>query len=179
MTEKLFRLAIISTGGTIEKTYDEAQGVLNNGLTVLDMMLELLQLEGLELDRISLMNKDSGDMSDEDHHEIADEVHACDSTHDGVVVLHGTDTLSVTGECIISKYPGLQNACVLTGAMRPWIMRNTDSLQNLAESFAVVQLLDQGVYVAMHSQVLKFPGVIKDIEHMRFVRKESKRSYKD
>ncbi len=172
MTEKLFRLAIISTGGTIEKTYDEAQGVLNNGLTVLDMMIELLQLEGLELDRISLMNKDSGDMSDEDHHEIADAVHACDSTHDGVVVVHGTDTLSVTGECIISKYPGIQNACVLTGAMRPWIMRNTDSLQNLAESFAVVQLLDQGVYVAMHSQVLKFPGVVKDQKRMRFIRKE-------
>ena len=59
--------------------------------------------------------------------------------------------------------------------MRPWIMRNTDSLQNLAESFSVVQLLDPGVYVAMHSQVLQFPGVVKDLKHMRFVRKEAMR----
>ncbi len=169
MTSKLFRIALISTGGTIEKTYDEAHGVLSNGLTVLDMMLEFLQLEGLEIDRISLMNKDSGDMTDEDHREIASVVHSCEGTHDGVVVVHGTDSLSVTGECIVSRYPNLKNACVLTGAMRPWIMRNTDSLQNLAESFAVVQLLDSGVYVAMHSQVLRFPGVVKDVEQMRFV----------
>lgn len=171
MTEKLFTLAIISTGGTIEKTYDETQGVLSNGLTVLDMMLEFLQLDGLEIDRISLMNKDSGEMTYEDHRAIADAVFACDTTHDGVVVVHGTDTLSVTGECIVDTYPKLQNACVLTGAMRPWIMRNTDSLQNLSESFAVVQLLGPGVYVSMHSQVLQFPGVVKDLENMRFVRK--------
>jgi hypothetical protein len=58
MIEKLFTLAIISTSCVIEKTYDEAQGVLNNGQTVLDMMLVFLQLEGLELNRIYLMNKD-------------------------------------------------------------------------------------------------------------------------
>jgi hypothetical protein len=52
-------------------------------------------------------------------------------------------------------------------------MRNSDSLQNLAESFAVVQILSPGVYVAMHSQVLQFPGVVKDTEHMRFIRKET------
>ncbi len=175
MSEKLFKLAIISTGGTIEKTYDESHGVLSNGLTVLDMMLEFLQLEGLSLDRISLMNKDSRDMSSEDHQLIAEAVYACNETHDGVVVVHGTDTLSVTGERITDQYPNLEIACVLTGAMRPWIMRNTDSLQNLAESFSVVQLLDPGVYVAMHSQVLQFPGVVKDLKHMRFVRKEAMR----
>jgi len=173
MAEREFKLAIISTGGTIEKTYDEAEGILSNGLTVLDMMIEFLQLDRLELDRISLMNRDSRDMSEEDHLTISEAVHACEGTHDGVVVVHGTDTLALTGECIAKTLPNLTIACVLTGAMRPWIMRNTDSLQNLAESFAVVQILSPGVYVAMHSQVLQFPGVVKDTEHMRFIRKET------
>ncbi len=172
MTEKLFTLAIISTGGTIEKTYDEAEGILSNGLTVLDMMIDRLQLEGLQIDRISLMNKDSRDMSDQDHKQIAQAVSECEETHDGVIVVHGTDTLSETGECISKLYPELKIPCILTGAMRPWIMRNTDSLQNLAESFAVVQLLSPGVYVAMHSQVLEFPGIVKDTKRMRFVRKD-------
>jgi L-asparaginase len=173
MTERLFKLAIISTGGTIEKTYDESEGILSNGLTVLDMMIDRLQLEGLEIDRISLMNKDSREMSDEDHRQIAGAVFDCNETHDGVVVVHGTDTLAVTGECIANSYANLKIACVLTGAMRPWIMRNTDSLQNLAESFTAVQLLTPGVYVAMHTQVLQFPGVIKDVKKMRFVRSNS------
>ena len=51
---------------------------------------------------------------------------------------------------------------VLTGAMRPYELRNTDALQNLTEAFLAVQLAAPGVYVAMHNQVLQFPGVSKD-----------------
>ena len=51
---------------------------------------------------------------------------------------------------------------VLTGAMRPYVMRNTDALQNLTEALLAVQILPPGVYVAMHNRVLRFPGVRKD-----------------
>ena len=57
--------------------------------------------------------------------------------------------------------------------MRPWIMRNTDALQNIVESLTVVKYLNPGVYVAMHNRVLQFPGVIKDKEQLRFIKKES------
>ena len=33
------RIAIISTGGTIEKTFDELAGVLENRVSVLDLLL--------------------------------------------------------------------------------------------------------------------------------------------
>ena len=36
------RIALISTGGTIEKTYDELRGVLENQVSVLDVMLASL-----------------------------------------------------------------------------------------------------------------------------------------
>ena len=51
---------------------------------------------------------------------------------------------------------------VLTGAMRPYELRATDALQNLTEALLAVQLVAPGVYVAMHSRVLAFPGVEKD-----------------
>ena len=57
------RIAIISTGGTIEKTYDELSGVLANKLSVLDIMLASLELRGVEVMRVQLMNKDSLDMT--------------------------------------------------------------------------------------------------------------------
>ncbi len=36
------RIALISTGGTIEKTYDELSGMLANRVSVLDVMLPSL-----------------------------------------------------------------------------------------------------------------------------------------
>ena len=44
----------------------------------------------------------------------------------------------------------------------PSELRSTDALQNLTEALLAVQLLPPGVYVAMHNQVLAFPGVVKD-----------------
>ena len=65
------RVALICTGGTIEKTYDELEGILSNRVSVLEVMLSQLQLGGVETVRIALMNKDSLDMSAEDHDLIA------------------------------------------------------------------------------------------------------------
>ena len=57
----------------------------------------------------------------------------------------------------------------MTGAMRPYVMRNTDALQNVTEALVAVQLVEPGVYVAMHNQVLRFPGVTKQRNRGTFV----------
>jgi L-asparaginase len=54
--------------------------------------------------------------------------------------------------------------------MRPYELRSTDALQNLTEALLAVQLVPPGVYVAMHNQVLRFPGVVKDPERRTFVK---------
>jgi L-asparaginase len=64
----------------------------------------------------------------------------------------------------------LAKPVVLTGAMRPYELRRTDSVQNLTEALCAVQVVPPGVYVAMHNKVLAFPGVRKDYERMTFVR---------
>jgi L-asparaginase len=156
------RIALISTGGTIEKTYDELSGVLANHVSVLDVMLASLELRGLEVSRVALMNKDSLDMTPEDHTLIAETATRLARDHDGVVVVHGTDRLAVSGDrvCAVAGTPA--TPVVFTGAMRPYELRSTDALQNLIEALLAVQLVPPGVYVAMHNQVLRFPGVTKD-----------------
>ncbi len=67
-------------------------------------------------------------------------------------------------------YGAAERAIVFTGAMRPWELRATDALQNLTEALLAVQLVRPGVYVAMHNQVLQFPGVVKDPERRTFVK---------
>ncbi len=156
------RVALISTGGTIEKTYDELEGVLENRVSVLDVMLASLQLNGIELVRVPLMNTDSLDMTDADHDLIARTAGAMAETHDGVVIVHGTDRLTNTGDRIVQTLGQPSVAIVLTGAMRPYALKKTDALQNLTEALLAVQLCAPGVYVAMHNVVLQFPGVVKD-----------------
>jgi L-asparaginase len=173
MTEPLLvsqkRIALISTGGTIEKTYDELSGVLSNRVSVLDMMLASLQLRGVEVNRVGLMNKDSLDMNEADHDLIATTAAHFTATHDGVVVAHGTDRLARTGERVHERLAAPRVPVVLTGAMIPWVMRTTDALQNLTEALIAVQLLTPGVYLAMHNMVLRFPGVVKDPKLGTFV----------
>jgi len=156
------RIALISTGGTIEKTYDELSGVLANKVSVLDLMLASLELRGVDIQRVQLMNKDSLDMSAEDHTLIAETAGRMAAHADGVIVVHGTDRLAASGERVVELVGTPRSPIVFTGAMRPYELRSTDALQNLTEALLAVQLVAPGVYVAMHSNVLQFPGVIKD-----------------
>jgi L-asparaginase len=156
------RIAIISTGGTIEKTYDELSGVLANQVSVLDIMLASLELRGVEVLRVQLMNKDSLEMTAEDHALIAETAESMARATDGVIVVHGTDRLQHSGEKLCELFGTPRSPVVFTGAMRPYELRSTDALQNLTEALLAVQLVPPGVYVAMHNQVLAFPGVVKD-----------------
>ncbi len=92
------KLTILTTGGTIDKTYDEFQGSLRNQHTVIDVILDSLRIPDLDVHNVEVMHKDSLDMTEEDREIIARAV--CDEapTADAVVILHGTDTLSDTGE---------------------------------------------------------------------------------
>src|SRR5215470_7927446 len=94
-------IALISTGGTIEKTYDELRGVLENQVSVLDIMLASLELRGITVHRVPLMNKDSLEMSPEDHTLIAQTAALLAASYDGVVVVHGTDRLAVSGHRVV------------------------------------------------------------------------------
>ena len=167
------RIALISTGGTIEKTYDQYSGVLSNHVSNLDVMLGSLRLEGARVGRVPLMNKDSLDMTEADHTLIAETVERELAEHGAVVVVHGTDRLPTTGERILehlSSRGPLAGPVVLTGAMRPYELRRTDAVQNLTEALLAARMLPPGVYCVMHNDVLPFPGVVKDRERSRFRR---------
>ena len=163
-----FRLALISTGGTIEKTYQSRSGELRNETSVLDHMLAQLELPEMTIARIALMNKDSLEMDGNDHVLIATTAQKAAAGNDGVIVVHGTDRLAESGEATATAGDP-SAAIVFTGAMRPYELRDTDALQNLTEALVAVRLLDPGVYVAIHNKVLRFPGVVKDHDAGTFV----------
>ena len=171
------RITLITTGGTIEKTYDERTGALLNQQSIVRRMLHRLRLEDTTINVIELMSKDSNDMTDEDRTRIVEVVRAMGADDDdeqtsGVVILHGTDTLERTGETILRDVPRPTVPIVLTGAMRPYEMKRSDALQNLTEAIFATDVLAPGVYCVAHGRAMAFPGVTKDVVRATFVPQE-------
>ena len=166
------KLTILTTGGTIDKTYDEFQGSLRNSHTVLDVILDGLRIPDLFIRHLEVMHKDSLEMTEEDRKIIAKAVCDASPTSDGIIILHCTDTLSDTGEFLFQQCSNLAIPVILTGAMRPYEFRDTDATQNVTEALLAAGLLEGGVYVAMHNRVLSFPGIKKDRQARTFVRHE-------
>jgi L-asparaginase len=162
------KLTILTTGGTISKTYDEREGSLRNVRSVLDEILHELRLPDLFVRHVDVMNKDSLDLTDDDRATILDAVRRALPMSDAIVVLHGTDTLERTGELLCAELEALDRPVILTGAMRPYEFRDSDALQNVTEALLTARLVEPGVYVVMHNRVLAFPGVVKDRVALEF-----------
>jgi len=173
-------VTLITTGGTIEKTYDEVSGTLHNRRSIVRRMLRRLRLEDTSVNILELLSKDSLDMTDQDRARVVEAVRASGAAAppgtfapgSGVVVLHGTDTLTSTGEQILGQIPALTVPVVLTGAMRPYEMQRSDALQNLTEAIFALGVLGPGVYCVAHGRTLAFPCVAKDRNRGTFVRTE-------
>lgn len=169
------QITLITTGGTIEKTYDERTGELENRRSIVRRMLRRLRLVETEVNIVELMSKDSQLMDDRDRERIVETVRAMGGAADletpttGIVILHGTDTLGETGEAVHAKIPTPRVPIVITGAMRPFEMTRTDALQNLTEAIFATGVLGPGVYCVAHGRVLRFPGVTKDRDQATFV----------
>jgi len=164
------KITILTTGGTIEKTYNERDGSLKNYHTILPEMLDGLRLPDLDVTYEQVVFKDSLEMTEDDRQQILAAARQALPVSDAIVILHGTVTMADTGELLDKELAGLQIPVILTGAMRPYKFRNSDALQNVTESLLAARLVSPGVYVVMHNRVLRFPGVMKDRESLTFVK---------
>ena len=166
----MHHIELITTGGTIEKTYDARTGALANTGSIVHRMLRRLMLPETRVHVRELMSKDSLEMTSEDRARIAETVHATTGLSSSVVVLHGTDTLAETGHALHESLADTEARIVLTGAMRPYEMKRSDALQNLTEALIASTILPPGGYACMHGKALRFPGVRKDYDALTFVR---------
>ena len=161
-------IEVITTGGTIEKTYDARTGDLANTGSIVHRMLRRLSLPDTRVNVREAMSKDSLELNDEDRERIVEIVRATATLSDSIVILHGTDTLTTTGEALIGVAP--ETRVVLTGAMRPYEMKRSDALQNLTEALLASTIVTPGVWCAFHGKALELPGVRKDHDALTFVK---------
>ncbi|MEZ4422288.1 MAG: asparaginase domain-containing protein [Gemmatimonadota bacterium] len=154
---------VLVTGGTFDKEYDEIRGVLYFRQTHLPEMLQLGRCR-LDVEVETLMMIDSLEMTDTDRARIARRVQECPER--SVVVTHGTDTMVQTAGVLAEAVRG--KTVVLTGAMVPWAFGSSDGLFNLGSALSFVQVLPEGVYVAMNGRWFPWDRVRKNRETGRF-----------
>jgi len=155
-------IAILTTGGTIDKVYFDAKGGYQVGAP---MVRELLKQARLESEpRIEeLLRKDSLEMSAADREHIRSAVAA--SPESRIIITHGTDTMVETAR-VLGAVSG--KTIVLTGALQPGRFTDSDATFNLGLAFAAVQLCSAGVYVVAHGTVFPADRVRKNQELNRF-----------
>ena len=150
-------LRLIATGGTFDKHYNELNGVLGFAESHMPEVIKRARLTiPVELQVLPLL--DSLDMQDPDRQRVLDACQA--SSEKAIVIVHGTDTMPQTAAVLGAA--DLSKTVVLTGAMIPYEIANSDALFNLGFACGVAQTLAPGVYVAMNGQVFAWNNVTKN-----------------
>ncbi len=155
---------IFTTGGTIDKIYFDALSEYHIGPTPLP---DILAENNVYVPHrvTQLMRKDSLELTDDDRQMIHDAVAASDA--DKILVTHGTDTMVQTGKILADI---TDKTIVLTGAMQPATLRNSDAEFNVGFALAATQTLPHGVYIAMNGEVFDPATARKDRDAHRFIR---------
>jgi L-asparaginase len=162
-------ILIITTGGTIEKTYDEFDGSLENrGTSIKNRILSKLRLPYTNISVHPLLSKDSLYMDDADRSLICETIKNKIQNGSPIVVLHGTDTMALSAEYCFQRIQDVKVPVVFTGAMIPMGFDDTDATQNVTEALLSAKLLAPGFYISFHNEIFKVPHVQKNKEKRTF-----------
>ncbi|MBF0361202.1 MAG: asparaginase [Oligoflexia bacterium] len=166
---KKIKIIIISTGGTIEKSYDENDGQLINRFSVVeDRVLERLRLPYTEVDVRPILAKDSLFMDEHDREVLSKAILQFMEEGHPIVVLHGTDTMDKTLRYCVDHIQNPKVAIIFTGAMRPLEFEDTDGIQNIIEAMMGCKLLAPGLYLSFHNRIFSGASFKKDRKHLTF-----------
>ena len=157
-------ITILTTGGTIDKVYFDANSDFEIGDSLLPELLSEANIhDGYSLRE--LVRKDSLELSEDDRKLVEEAVSQTGSER--ILITHGTDTMTLTAEALKGV---TGKTIVLFGAMQPARMRRSDAVFNLGFAWAAVSLLPEGVYIAMNGEVFEAGTVRKNLQAKRFER---------
>ncbi len=153
-------LLIISTGGTINKAYDEISGELcvQNDEAVAKALC-IHAKANMDVQIKSIIHKDSLEMTDDDRDLLTSEI--ANASEENIIVLHGTDTMGKSAEVVAKRIKNKK--IVFVGAMKPYAYEKDEAIFNFACAVGFLRATPaNGIYISMHSLVLPHDQIYKD-----------------
>ena len=135
------KILLIYTGGTIGMIKDKVKNTLIpfNFDELLKAIPELKSDE-VDLDNVSIKNPiDSSNMNPDVWVEIATLIEDNYTNYDGLVILHGSDTMAYTASALSFMLEGLNKAVILTGSQIPIGVRRSDAKENLITAVEIAR----------------------------------------
>ena len=117
-----------------------------------------------EFEVMKVAQKDSTELTPEDREML---LKACRETDaEKILVTHGTDTMVETA----SSLQNIQGkVIVITGAMRPEKFSDSDADFNVGVAIGALNVLKEGVYIAMNGQVIAWNRCGRNLETGQFI----------
>jgi L-asparaginase len=158
----LKRIILLATGGTIASAKRGRDGPLAPAFSAGELLSFVPQIRSLcEASAKDIIYMDSSNIQPEEWQLIARETFAALEEYDGVLITHGTDTLSYTASMLSFMLRGLDKPVIVTGAQLPINDLMSDARRNLESGFAAALSGVPGVYVLFDNQIINGTRSVK------------------
>lgn len=153
------RIKVLGTGGTIASKGSDASQTAGYhvDLTIQDMLTAIPDISGVcEIEYEQLCNVDSKDIDEATLYKIYKGVSDSLQSFDGIVITHGTDTMSETAFFIESTIDTGEVPVVFVGSMRPSTSVSADGPMNLYQAICIAadrKSRGRGVLVSLNDQI--------------------------
>ena len=151
--EKLPKILLLSTGGTIASKVDYRTGAVTPALSATELYEAVPEIaEIANVDAEVLFSEYSENLQPEHWLEIAKKVDSvADSDYVGIIIAHGTDTMHYSSAFLSFALSGFKKPITLVGSQRSSDRPSSDAALNLiAATKFLVSTESPGVFVVMH-----------------------------
>ncbi|MDO4323850.1 MAG: asparaginase [Lachnospiraceae bacterium] len=146
-------ILMISTGGTLASSHSEnglAPGL--HGSDILDRIAGLTASFCVEEEELFMM--DSSNIQPEEWAQLAQRIYERRLDYDGIVVIHGTDTLAYTASAVSYALQNIEVPVVLTGSQVSIENPIADATENCRAALHMAASGCPGVYVAFNRKII-------------------------
>lgn len=147
------KILILNTGGTLSSVMKD--NGLAPGLTTEDIQKDLCMVSGdIDLEMEDFMSVDSANVFPEDWASLAAKIADLRDKCDGIVVIHGTDTLAYTASMLSFMLQNIEIPVVVTGSQLSIANPVADAMENCRCAIHMAASGRPGIFVAFNRKVI-------------------------
>lgn len=152
------KILLITTGGTLSSINS------NNGLVPTDAtsyIVGVLNTDDVLIKSIKLMVKDSSNIGPNEWITLAKCCYENLNNYNGIIITHGTDTMSYTASMLSFMIQNPNIPIVLTGSQLPLNHPLTDATSNLRSALEMAKSEKKGIFIAFDRKIILGSRAVK------------------